>query len=45
MIEMKTRTKRFLKLTIGAEVRKQIVVSVKIRRGDRATTTETSDRS
>jgi len=30
---MKTRTKRFLKLTIGAELRKQIVVSVKIRRG------------
>jgi hypothetical protein len=30
---MKTRTKHFLKLTIGAEVRKQIVVSVKIRRG------------
>jgi hypothetical protein len=30
---MKTRTKRFLKLTIGAELRKQIVVSVKVRRG------------
>jgi hypothetical protein len=30
---MKTRTKRFLKLTIGAELRKQIVVSTKIRRG------------
>ena len=29
---MKTRTKRFLKLTIGAELRKQIVVS-KDRRG------------
>jgi DDE family transposase len=30
---VKTRTKRFLKLTIGAELRKQIVVSIKIRRG------------
>jgi len=30
---VRTRTKRFLKLTIGAELRKQIVVSVKIRRG------------
>jgi hypothetical protein len=30
---MKTRTRRFLKLTIGAELRTQIVTSVKIRRG------------
>ena len=30
---MKTRTKRFIKLTIGAELRKQIVVSIKVRRG------------
>ena len=30
---VRTRTRRFLKLTIGAELRKQIVVSVKIRRG------------
>jgi transposase len=30
---MKTRTRRFLKLTIGAELRKQIVTSIKIRRG------------
>lgn len=30
---MKTRTKRFLKLTIGAELRKQIATSVKVRRG------------
>ena len=30
---MRTRTKRFLKLTIGAELRKQMVVSTKIRRG------------
>ena len=30
---MKTKTKRFVKLTIGAELRKQIVVSIKIRRG------------
>jgi transposase len=30
---VKTRTKRFIKLTIGAELRKQIVVSVKVRRG------------
>src|SRR5208283_4118219 len=29
----KTKTKRFLKLTIGAELRHQIVTSVKIRRG------------
>jgi hypothetical protein len=30
---VKTRTKRFIKLTIGAELRKQIVVSIKVRRG------------
>jgi hypothetical protein len=30
---MKTRTKRFLKLTIGAELRTQLVTSIKIRRG------------
>jgi len=30
---MKTKTKRFLKLTIGAELRKQIVTSIKLRRG------------
>ena len=30
---MKTRTRRFLKLTIGAELRKQIVTSIKLRRG------------
>ena len=30
---MKTKTKRFVKLTIGAELRKQIVVSIKVRRG------------
>ena len=30
---MKTRTKRFLKLTIGVEVKKQLVASIKIRRG------------
>ena len=30
---MKTRTRRFLKLTIGAELKKQLVTSVKIRRG------------
>ena len=29
----KTRTKRFLKLTIGAELRHQLVSSIKIRRG------------
>jgi hypothetical protein len=29
---MKTRTKRFLKLTIGAELRTQLVTSIKIRR-------------
>jgi hypothetical protein len=29
----KTRTRRFLKLTIGAELRHQIVTSVKVRRG------------
>jgi hypothetical protein len=30
---MKTRTRRFIKLTIGAELRTQIVTSIKIRRG------------
>jgi hypothetical protein len=30
---MKTRTRRFLKLTIGVELKKQLVTSVKIRRG------------
>jgi hypothetical protein len=30
---MKTRTRRFLKLTIGAELRTQLVTSIKIRRG------------
>jgi transposase len=30
---MKSRTRRFLKCTIGAELRKQLIVSVKIRRG------------
>jgi transposase len=30
---MKTKTRRFLKVTIGAELRKQLVVSVKPRRG------------
>jgi hypothetical protein len=30
---MKTKTRRFIKLTIGAELRTQIVTSVKIRRG------------
>ena len=30
---MKTRTKRFIKLTIGAELRTQIVTSIKVRRG------------
>jgi hypothetical protein len=30
---MRTRTRRFLKVTIGAELRKQIVVSTKLRRG------------
>jgi len=30
---MKTRTRRFLKLTIGAELKKQLVASVKVRRG------------
>ena len=30
---MKTRTKRFLKATLGVELRKQLVVSVKLRRG------------
>jgi hypothetical protein len=30
---MRSRTRGFLKLTIGAELRKQVVVSVKIRRG------------
>ncbi len=30
---MKTRTRRFLKLTIGGELRTQIVTSIKIRRG------------
>ena len=30
---MKVKTKRFLKLTIGAELRKQVVTSVKLRRG------------
>ena len=30
---MKSKTKRFLKLTIGAELRVQIVTSLKIRRG------------
>jgi hypothetical protein len=29
----KTRTRRFLKLTIGAELRHQLVTSVKVRRG------------
>ena len=29
---MKTRTKRFLKLTIGAELKKQLVTSVKLKR-------------
>ena len=30
---MKTRTRRFLKLTIGAELKKQLVTAVKLRRG------------
>ena len=30
---MKSRTRRFLKCTIGAELRKRLIVSVKIRRG------------
>jgi hypothetical protein len=30
---MKTKTRRFLKLTIGVELKKQLVTSVKIRRG------------
>ena len=30
-----TRTRRFLKLTIGAELRRQLVTSVKVRRGPR----------
>jgi hypothetical protein len=30
---MKTRTRRFLKLTIGVELKKQLVTSVKLRRG------------
>ena len=30
---MKARTRRFLKLTIGAELRKWIVTSIKLRRG------------
>ena len=30
---MKTKTKRFLKVMLGAELRKQLVVSVKLRRG------------
>jgi hypothetical protein len=30
---MKTRTRRFIKLTIGAELRTQIVTSIKVRRG------------
>jgi len=30
---LKTRTRRFIKLTIGAELRTQIVTSIKIRRG------------
>ncbi len=30
---MKTKTRRFLKLTIGAELKKQLVTSVKLRRG------------
>ena len=32
---MRTRTRRFLKLTIGAELRRQLVTSVKVRRGPR----------
>ena len=30
---MKSRTRRFLKCTIGAELRKQLITSVKLRRG------------
>ena len=30
---MRTRTRRFIKLTIGAELRTQIVTSIKVRRG------------
>jgi hypothetical protein len=30
---MKTKTRRFIKLTIGAELRTQIVTSIKLRRG------------
>ena len=33
---MRTRTRRFLKLTIGAELRRQLVTSVKVRRGPRS---------
>ena len=32
-MKMKTRTRRFIKLTIGAELRTQIVTSIKVRRG------------
>jgi hypothetical protein len=32
---MRTRTRRFLKLTIGAELRRQPVASVSVRRGPR----------
>jgi len=32
---MRSRTRRFLKLTIGAELRRQLVTSVKVRRGPR----------
>ena len=30
---MKTRTRRFVKLTIGAELRTQLVTAIKVRRG------------
>jgi hypothetical protein len=33
MTKKKTRTRRFIKLTIGAELRTQIVTSIKVRRG------------
>jgi hypothetical protein len=39
---MRTRTRRFLKLTIGAELRHQLVASVSVRRGPRNDTIDFS---
>jgi hypothetical protein len=39
---MRTRTRRFLKLTIGAELRHQLVTSVSVRRGPRNDTIDFS---